>query len=659
MKHNNTKGYIYKLCITIMLALNTVSIHAQAPLAIPYQAVARDSTGNLISNQNISLRFGIYQTAVGGMVIYQEIRNVTTNSLGWFSAIIGQGMVTFGTFASINWNSGEKYVQVELDASGGSNYTDMGRTQMLSVPYALSSGSSTNSWNLNGNIGTNSTNNFIGTSDNVPLNFRVNNEKAGGIDQVKNNSSIGYKSLYSNTNGNYNSANGNNALYSNLTGSYNTANGFYSLYANTTGFYNTAIGSYALNANLTGHFNTAIGLNALVMDSSGSTNTAVGANAGLTNTSGSGNVFLGYNAGYYETGSNKLYIANGGASPLIYGDFSTNKIGLGTTTPEFRLSLDSDGGIMATGTLGSGTLLTTAGSGTRLFWYPRKAAFRAGIVFGPEWDDANIGDYSFATNIGTKASGTASIATGAFTVASGNISTAMGWSTTASAESSTAMGLSTIASGDYSTAIGVSSTASGYASMAVGNYASTNFKTGAFVMGDNGTSTIMNSSADNQFSARFINGYRLFTNSTLTSGVTLAAGAGAWASVSDKNLKENFREVNTEDILAKVGAIPVTDWNYKTQDKKVRHIGPMAQDFFAAFHLDGESDTTINTLDIDGINMAAIQALKQRTDELKKATNKIDAMQTEIETLKSENSSFKNDIANIKALIGLEAKTGN
>ena len=178
-------------------------------------------------------------------------------------------------------------------------------------------------------------------------------------------------------------------------------------------------------------------------------------------------------------------------------------------------------------------------------------------------------------------------------------------------------------------------------------------------MGDNGTSTIMNSSTDNQFSARFINGYRLFTNAALTSGVTLAAGGGAWASVSDKSKKENFSEVNTEDILIKVGAIPVTGWNYKTQDKNVRHIGPMAQDFFKAFHLDGESDTTINSLDIDGINMAAIQALKKRTEELKKATDKMDVMQAEIDTLKSENTSFRNDLSIIKSLIGLEAKAGN
>ena len=72
-------------------------------------------------------------------------------------------------------------------------------------------------------------------------------------------------------------------------------------------------------------------------------------------------------------------------------------IGISTTTvPEFKLSLDSDGGILAKGSYGSGATLSTAGAGTRLIWYPRKAAFRAGKVSGNVWDDANVGAYSAA-----------------------------------------------------------------------------------------------------------------------------------------------------------------------------------------------------------------------------------------------------------------------
>ncbi|HYV92654.1 MAG TPA: kelch repeat-containing protein [Chitinophagales bacterium] len=134
-----------KLSILVLLALCfAFQMNAQAPQAIPYQAVARDNNGNLIANQNISLRFSIHDGTAGGTVEYSETQIVTTNALGLFSVNIGQGTVVSGTFTGINWSSGSKFTQVELDVAGGSAYIDMGTTQMLSVPYALFAGSSTN-----------------------------------------------------------------------------------------------------------------------------------------------------------------------------------------------------------------------------------------------------------------------------------------------------------------------------------------------------------------------------------------------------------------------------------------------------------------------------------------------------------------------------------
>ncbi|RYD50898.1 MAG: hypothetical protein EOP52_13010 [Sphingobacteriales bacterium] len=102
------------------------------------------------------------------------------------------------------------------------------------------------------------------------------------------------------------------------------------------------------------------------------------------------------------------------------------------------------------------------------------------------------------------------------------------------------------------------------------------------------------------------------------SGVTLAAGAGFWASVSDRRKKENFRPIDAEALLRKLAALPVTESKYKSQPATQRHIGPMAQDFYAAFKLHGiGADTIINTIDIDGVNMVAIQALEARTAMLK------------------------------------------
>jgi hypothetical protein len=99
--------------------------------------------------------------------------------------------------------------------------------------------------------------------------------------------------------------------------------GFKALYKSTTSNYNSATGTYALYSNTTGGYNSAIGYG-----------------AGYKNQTGSGNVFLGYKAGYNETGSNKLYIANSDANPLIYGNFSTGRVGIRTTNPKGTLDVN-------------------------------------------------------------------------------------------------------------------------------------------------------------------------------------------------------------------------------------------------------------------------------------------------------------------------------
>lgn len=134
-------------------------------------------------------------------------------------------------------------------------------------------------------------------------------------------------------------------------------------------------------------------------------------------------------------------------------------IGLGTNVPEFNLTLDGDGGIIAAGTLDSGKLLTTAGAGTRLIWYPRKAAFRVGHASGTgnSWDDVNIGRFStvaggdanIANNLGTTVVG------GVQNTASGNVATIVGGSSNTASDQASFVGggANNIASG-YSSAIG-------------------------------------------------------------------------------------------------------------------------------------------------------------------------------------------------------------
>ena len=117
------------------------------------------------------------------------------------------------------------------------------------------------------------------------------------------------------------------------------------------------------------------------------------------------------------------------------------------------------------------------------------------------------------------------------------------------------------------------------------------------------------------------------TQSDHNAGVYVASGSGSWASLSDRNAKENFQAADGEALLARLHAIPILTWNYKSQDDSIRHIGPLAQDFYAAFGV-GEDDKHIATVDADGVALAAIQALYKLSLEKDK----------EIEQLKREMS---------------------
>ncbi len=117
------------------------------------------------------------------------------------------------------------------------------------------------------------------------------------------------------------------------------------------------------------------------------------------------------------------------------------------------------------------------------------------------------------------------------------------------------------------------------------------------------------------------------------------AGGGSWSSVSDRNLKENFAPVEGQSLLARLNEIPIETWNYKTQDDSIRHLGPMAQDFRAAFGL-GSDDKHITTVDADGVALAAIQELYrmvlQKNDQLQKMQAQMLELQAELAVVKTQ-----------------------
>ncbi|MEO6285500.1 MAG: hypothetical protein ABIN80_15225 [Dyadobacter sp.] len=141
----------YLSLLTYLIAfLGKVTVMTQAPNKINYQAVARDAAGMPLMNQGIKLRLSIRQDAPDGPVQYTETRSITTNSLGLFSMAIGDDGASdvTGSVAFTSWNSGDKFLKVEIDPNGGSSFADMGTSQLLSVPFALNRAD--NQWLSNG-----------------------------------------------------------------------------------------------------------------------------------------------------------------------------------------------------------------------------------------------------------------------------------------------------------------------------------------------------------------------------------------------------------------------------------------------------------------------------------------------------------------------------
>lgn len=132
--------YIVLLIASLFFAVTET--RAQVPQRISYQAVVRGSNGDILANTTVGLRIGILQGSPTGTAIYQEVYspNPQTNAYGILTIQIGSGNPQIGNFSSINWATGTYYVRVEVDPSGGTNYTDMGSAQLLTVPYAFYSG---------------------------------------------------------------------------------------------------------------------------------------------------------------------------------------------------------------------------------------------------------------------------------------------------------------------------------------------------------------------------------------------------------------------------------------------------------------------------------------------------------------------------------------
>jgi Head domain of trimeric autotransporter adhesin/Chaperone of endosialidase len=303
---------------------------------------------------------------------------------------------------------------------------------------------------------------------------------------------------------------------------------------------------------------------------------------------------------------------------------------LQSTGPQDRFIVDSAGGVVARGGLGIG-LIPWTGSGERMMWYPFRSVFLAGGVNGTQWDDGNLGFYGAAFGYNPTLKGNYSFVTGYQSSVQQSYSVAMGHTANSNGVGSIAIGYRATADSDYS--------------LALGHRASTNGFDGAMVISDNSTLDSLEATANNQFMVRAAGGYRLYTNATETVGAFMNAGGSTWSAISDRNRKESFLAVDPEQVLVSLRSVPVTTWRYISEENRsVRHIGPMAQDWERAFGFSGD-DTVINTGDFDGVNLAAIQGLDARTVN---QGSRIQALETENAQLRGTNQAQDAEIARLR-----------
>ena len=128
------------ILLQVVFLLLSLMVLAQAPPLLNYQAIVRNAGGTPLSNAIVvGVQFQIHDGTANGTVVFHEASQATTNQFGLITYSIG----THASLAGVTWGAGQKWLQVLIDVTGGTNYVDMGTTQLLSVPYALYAGNST------------------------------------------------------------------------------------------------------------------------------------------------------------------------------------------------------------------------------------------------------------------------------------------------------------------------------------------------------------------------------------------------------------------------------------------------------------------------------------------------------------------------------------
>lgn len=140
----------------LMLTLHFINLNGQINKGINFQGVARSDNGIILANKIVTLRLSIKTDSINGVIEYQEIKSITTNTIGLFSVVVGskqdRNIISIGNFENINWSMSEKYLQVEVDITGELYFSSLGIQKINYVPFAFYA-DKVDAVNINGIIG--------------------------------------------------------------------------------------------------------------------------------------------------------------------------------------------------------------------------------------------------------------------------------------------------------------------------------------------------------------------------------------------------------------------------------------------------------------------------------------------------------------------------
>ncbi len=445
-----------KYYFVLLSMITSLSILAQTPKKISYQAVIRNASQELVKEHDVGVKIDVLKgsTAESATSVYSETHNSSTNKNGLLSIEIGAGDVISGNMSSISWGTDKYFVKVQTDPDGGSNYTIEGISQLLSVPYALYAQDVANKDDADANP----------SNELQILNF----DNATGELTISDGNTVTIPAGSGGDNWGSQTVKSDNTLSGEGTSSKPLKVDVTKIKPKWSNIQSIPSG-FADNQDNVDDADHDPNNEMQTLSLSGQTLTITNGNSVTLPTGGGSNP-----AG--STGSIQFNKNNSfGASTDLFWKDGNKSLGIGTNAPKAMLHVAKNssnrGNVVFTGEYKeySPGAPPVSGAGTRMIWYPDKAAFRAGRVEGTQWNGTNIGKHSVAMGKNTKASGSYSTAMGWETKASGQASTAMGYQTTASGGGSIAMGRGTTASKPHTTAMGYQTTASGESSVAMGS----------------------------------------------------------------------------------------------------------------------------------------------------------------------------------------------